>query len=144
MSEKLYRARRNKVISGVCAGLGDYLNIDPVIVRIIFIIFAFIHGLGLLVYVIMWIIVPEEPIENLYPNGDDTSSDDFDNPVNAEFNAETYKKKSNGKTVLGVILILLGLVFLADRFLPYFDFEFFLPVTLIIIGAVLLFNSIKK
>ncbi|GBD90514.1 DNA-binding transcriptional activator PspC [bacterium BMS3Abin04] len=144
MSEKLYRARRNKIISGVCAGLGDYLNVDPVIVRIIFIIFAFIHGLGLLVYIIMWIIVPEEPIENLYPNENDLFSDDFDNPINAEFNAEIDQKKSNSKTVLGIILILLGFVFLADRFLPYFDFDFFLPVTLIIIGAVLLFNSIKK
>ena len=144
MNEKLYRSRRNKVIGGVLAGLGDYLNVDPVIVRIIFIIFAFIHGLGLLVYVIMWIIIPEEPIENLYPNKDDFFSDDFTSSAGAEFNAEAYKKKSNGKTILGAILILLGLVFLADRFLPYFDFEFFLPVTLIIIGAVLLFSSIKK
>ena len=48
------------MIAGVCSGLGDYLNIDPTLVRIGFVIFGFAFGSAILAYLIMWIIVPEE------------------------------------------------------------------------------------
>jgi phage shock protein C len=48
------------MIGGVCAGLGDYFDIDPTIVRILFVVIAFAGGASLLAYLIMWIIVPEE------------------------------------------------------------------------------------
>ncbi len=63
MSEKkLFRSRTNRKIAGVCGGLGDYFNIDPTLVRILFLIFF--GGGGLLLYIICWIAVPEEM--NLY------------------------------------------------------------------------------
>lgn len=58
--KKLFRSRTNRKIAGVCAGLGDYFNIDPTIVRILFLIFLLFGGGGLLLYVICWIAVPEE------------------------------------------------------------------------------------
>ncbi|MBL7971819.1 MAG: PspC domain-containing protein [Prolixibacteraceae bacterium] len=51
---------KNKMIAGVAAGLANYLNIDPTIVRILFVIIAFAGGASLLAYLIMWIIVPME------------------------------------------------------------------------------------
>jgi phage shock protein C len=61
MSEvkKLTRSKE-KMIGGVCAGLANYLNLDPTLVRILFVIIAFAGGASLLAYLIMWIIVPEE------------------------------------------------------------------------------------
>lgn len=61
--KKLYRSRSNRVIAGVCAGLADYFAIDPTIVRLIFVAGALI-GMGsfVLIYIIMFIVVPEEPI----------------------------------------------------------------------------------
>src|SRR5690606_30841933 len=59
--ERLYRSREKKVIGGVAGGLGEYLNIDPVILRVLFVIFAIINGLGILLYILLWIVVPEEP-----------------------------------------------------------------------------------
>lgn len=61
MSEpkRLYRSRRNRVLAGVCGGLGEYFNIDPVIVRLIMI---FILPAFLWVYIILWVLTPEEPI----------------------------------------------------------------------------------
>ncbi len=49
------------MVAGVCAGLGNYFDIDPTIVRILFVVIAFAGGASLLAYLIMWIIVPMEP-----------------------------------------------------------------------------------
>jgi phage shock protein C len=58
--EKRLTRSREKMIAGVCSGLGDYLNIDPTLVRIGFVVFGFAGGAAVLAYLIMWIIVPEE------------------------------------------------------------------------------------
>ena len=59
--KRLYRSRKNRIIAGVCGGIGEYLNIDPVIVRLIWLLLVFAgFGAGLLVYLIAWLIVPEK------------------------------------------------------------------------------------
>jgi len=55
---KLYRDPDNRILGGVCTGLGEYLNIDPVILRVLFVIFAFIGFGGGIVYIALWIILP--------------------------------------------------------------------------------------
>lgn len=60
MEKRLYRNTDNKVISGVCSGLGEYFNLDPTIVRIIFLILFFGFGTGVLIYIILWIVMPEK------------------------------------------------------------------------------------
>jgi len=57
-AKRLYRSKKNKVIGGVCGGLGEYFNIDPTIIRLIWI---FIPGPNLLAYIILWIVMPENP-----------------------------------------------------------------------------------
>ncbi|HNS33380.1 MAG TPA: PspC domain-containing protein [bacterium] len=52
---KFYRKKEGKKIAGVCSGLGEYFNIDPTLIRVVFIISIFLSGLGLLVYLILWI-----------------------------------------------------------------------------------------
>jgi phage shock protein PspC (stress-responsive transcriptional regulator) len=55
--KRLYRSRSNRILTGLCGGIGDYLDVDPVLVRLIWLV---IPGLNLLVYIIGSIIVPEE------------------------------------------------------------------------------------
>ena len=55
--KKLYRDKIDYKIAGICSGLGDYLNIDPVIIRLVFLFGLFLGG-GLLVYIIAWVVVP--------------------------------------------------------------------------------------
>lgn len=57
--KRLFRDRESKVLGGVCSGLGHYFTLDPILLRIVFLILFFGMGLGLLFYIIMWIIVPE-------------------------------------------------------------------------------------
>lgn len=54
---RLYKSRKNKVVGGVCGGLGEYFGIDPIIVRLVF-LGLLISGPGLLVYLLAWIFVP--------------------------------------------------------------------------------------
>jgi phage shock protein C len=63
--KRLYRSRSNKMLAGVCAGLAEYFDIDPTVVRLAFAA-AFFFGFGsaLVLYFIMMLIVPEEPLES--------------------------------------------------------------------------------
>lgn len=61
MAKKLYRSVEDKKIAGVCGGLGDYFDIDPTIIRLIWLAMIFAVGTGVLAYIIAWIIVPEIP-----------------------------------------------------------------------------------
>lgn len=58
---KLYRSKSNRIIAGVCGGIGEYLGIDPTLIRLLWILFSLSIGAGLLAYIIAWIIIPEEP-----------------------------------------------------------------------------------
>lgn len=60
--KRLYRSVNNRVIAGVCGGLGNYLNVDPVLLRVLWAVFFLAGGAGLLAYIIAWIIIPEEPV----------------------------------------------------------------------------------
>lgn len=61
--KKLWRSRRNKKIAGVCGGLGDYFVVDPFWMRLIFVLFFLVGGSALIAYLIMWWLIPLEPIE---------------------------------------------------------------------------------
>jgi phage shock protein C len=62
--KKLYRSRTNRMLAGVAGGLAEYFSIDPLVVRLVFVVAAiFGVSLGFWVYVIMWIAVPEKPLE---------------------------------------------------------------------------------
>ena len=56
--KRLYRNKKEGKIAGICAGLGDYFEVDPVIIRLIFLLALFL-GAGLIVYLIAWVIIPE-------------------------------------------------------------------------------------
>lgn len=60
--KRLYRSRENKVVAGVCGGIAEYFDIDPVIPRIIFLLIALPGGISVLVYFIFWILMPKKPL----------------------------------------------------------------------------------
>lgn len=65
MTEKrLYRSNVSKMIGGVCGGIGEYFNIDPTIVRLIWVFAVLWGGFGILAYIVAWIVIPLNP--NIY------------------------------------------------------------------------------
>jgi phage shock protein C len=62
--KRLFRSRKERILGGVCGGMGNYFNMDPVIMRLIWAVLFFCAGIGFLAYIIAWIIIPEEPLIN--------------------------------------------------------------------------------
>lgn len=60
MEKKLYRSRMNRTLCGVCGGIGEYIHIDPTVVRLLWILFAFFGGSGILAYIIAAIVIPDQ------------------------------------------------------------------------------------
>lgn len=59
--KRLYRSKTDRMLGGVCGGLGKYFNLDPVLMRLLWVLLFFCGGVGFLGYIIAWIIMPEEP-----------------------------------------------------------------------------------
>ena len=148
MRDKLYRSRRVKILGGVAGGLAQYFNIDPIIVRILFVVFTMMHGIGLVLYIILWIVTPEEPFEFAYPlkNEEQKTEEKTFEPASLNFDSVPVevKKSGSGRIIAGSILIVLGLIFFADRFIPDFDFRDILPIAFVLLGGLLIWNSLKK
>ncbi|MDI3530119.1 MAG: phage shock protein [Thermoanaerobacter sp.] len=60
VNKKLTRSKDNRMLGGVCGGLGKYLGIDPTIIRLIWAAFVVFWGAGIVLYILAWIIIPEE------------------------------------------------------------------------------------
>lgn len=143
MEKKLYRDEHHKVISGVCAGLADYLNIDVSIVRVIFIASMALKGFGLLAYIILWIVLPKKNYIFNDPTVDYKVPPD---PMGYYNPTEPVKKKSNFSVIAGAILIVLGSFFLLDELnlIPNIDFDQIWPIIMIGIGLSFIFSGSKK
>jgi len=57
--KKLYRNSNDRKLAGVCSGIGEYFDVDPVLIRLVWVVFAFAAGGGIVAYLIAWIIIPE-------------------------------------------------------------------------------------
>jgi len=60
--KRLYRDKSNEMIAGVCSGIAEYLDVDATIIRLVFVLFAFLGGGGLWIYLVLWVIMPEKPV----------------------------------------------------------------------------------
>lgn len=61
MAKRIYRSAKDRMLGGVCGGIGEYFDVDPTIVRLVAVVFA-LSGAGILAYIIAWIIIPEQPV----------------------------------------------------------------------------------
>ncbi|HQQ21135.1 MAG TPA: PspC domain-containing protein, partial [Bacteroidales bacterium] len=76
--KKLYRSRTDRKLAGICGGLGAHFGMDPVIIRVIFIILTLFGGSGLLLYIIMALVVPDEPGDGYYEKKNDRREEQFE------------------------------------------------------------------
>jgi phage shock protein C len=149
--KRFYRNTSDKKIAGVASGLADYFDIDPLLVRLIFVILAFAGGGGVLIYFILWIVTPERPfelnqtqnystMENQQPSYGDQKPPEQPQPQKSGH----PEQKNRGNLIGGLVLITLGILFLADEFIPNINFGDLWPIILIVIGAGLLINSFGR
>ena len=143
---RLYRSHKNSVIGGVCGGLGDYLNTDPLVFRILFAVAFLVGGSGFLVYVILWIVIPQEeiPVINASKNNDMENETKTDDIKTDSMEEQKKPQKNDGNLWGGLILITLGAIFLIDRFVPRIDFGDLWPLILIVVGVILISKNYQK
>ncbi len=145
----LYRSRRNRVIAGVCAGLADYFNIDISLMRVLFFVAMLCGSFGFWMYVILWIVVPEENIigpgtNDQYRSQNTNYGETIDITPNEEGEPNNEKKSVSGAMIASLILIFIGLVALIDNFTSLAWVWKLWPVPLIMIGVIILMNSLKN
>ena len=140
-NKRLERSRTNRVIAGVCGGLADYFKIDIALMRVLFVVATICGSFGFWMYVILWIVVPEENILGPGSSNQQSYGDTIDITPNDE---KDDKKSVNGAMIASLILIFIGLVALIDNFTPLAWIWKLWPVPIIIIGVILLINSLKN
>lgn len=159
MEKRLYRDETNKILAGVSSGLAEYFEMDVTWVRIIF-VFAAVFGFsGVIIYIILWIVIPPKPFN---PTGFSSYSTDYKvyedktSPyVGAGDQADTPRppyldkkqNSSNTRMIGGLILVFFGAYFLLEEFdvFPYwFNLHKMWPVIFIVLGILIISKTEKK
>ena len=129
--KRLYRSRANHILGGVCGGLGDYFRLDPVLIRLIWLILILFGGIGLILYIIAWVIIPleeEEPAKKPLPEPQGVGK---------------------GRFWWGLVLVAMGAVLWGSQFrfiywpiIPgvHLQSRDFVPIALVLVGIYILYT----
>ena len=150
MEKRLYRSKTDAILGGVCSGLAKYLQIDPTLIRLIFVLITLAGGAGVLIYIVMWIIVPEEgTIQTNAPevlSGEglrDRFGDMRDDLVDA-----VRQPNPAGVRILGVALVIYGaFLIIQNLHLPWLNWlsaDIVWAGLLILGGAALIWRYTRK
>jgi phage shock protein C len=137
MEKKLYRSSSDKVLAGVCGGIGEYFAVDSVIIRLLWVVFTLMGGAGLIAYIIAAIIVPADP--SGYSAGDSYAR--TEDPGSGARRSGGNSSR-NTSLVLGAALVLFGGFLVMKDFIPWMHRDLFLAA--IMIGLGVFFLARKK
>ncbi|HEX2141541.1 MAG TPA: PspC domain-containing protein [Candidatus Limnocylindria bacterium] len=157
MNRRLYRSRTDSVIGGVAGGVAEYLDVDPSIVRIVWAILAIVTGgIFFVLYIVMWIVVPEGPAQYAGPMPPPAAEGDSAEMPAGEPAASgqpawtapqeppPHRGSSVAPMVFGLLLIGLGAWFLLDEYVPWLDSDLLWPIGLVALGVLLLVVSMRR
>jgi phage shock protein C len=122
---RVRRSRQDRVFGGVCGGLGRYLRVDPVLLRIAAVALALSGGMGVLAYVIAWVVIPEEsgeePVRSVSPD-----------------------HRHGMAVAIGAALVGLGALLFAREWIPWISAGFFWPAVVIAVGVVVIASAHRR
>ena len=148
MAKRLYRNGSEKVLGGVCAGLGDFLGIDPVFVRIFFILWTVLGELSVLIYIIMWIVIPLRTAPDADEKFDINDIGGRFHQMGREIHEISRQPSSQLVTFTGVGLIAWGVYYLVRRAVPLLDIwnysQYLWPAMLIVAGAFVIYRASRS
>ncbi len=148
MSTRITKSKTDRVIDGVCGGLAEYFGIDSLLVRLAFVALIFISGLGVILYIVLVIIMPKaekqdlSPKETIRENVQEISErvKEAGEDLGEAFSKKNEEKHSNRAVWFGILLILIGIIFLLRNLnlIRWIDNDLLWPMIIIFIGAYLL------
>lgn len=124
VAPRLRRSTDDKVIAGVCGGLGRYFGVDPVFFRLAFVVLAIGGGSGVLLYIVAWLIIPEEKADEEVASGQATLG-------------------SQGPVIAGIALMAIGFMLLVDNLVPWFD-RIMWPAMIVAAGLALIYTGGRR
>ncbi|MEO8745834.1 MAG: PspC domain-containing protein [Candidatus Dormiibacterota bacterium] len=170
-TEPRFHRSSDRIIGGVCSGLAEGFHVDPLWVRLAFVALAFVQGVGVVLYFVLWVIMPEDAkVESSSRSGMDSFSADLRRlwselvgmfggsrpatkgpmaPADSTAAPESQEAPAvrtglqNPPVVLGLILVVIGLLFLANN-LGFFNWDVFWPAVLIALGVLLLIRNLQR
>ncbi len=146
--KRLARSRTDYMIGGVSGGLGKYFNIAPTIVRLVFVLLAVSGGSGVLLYFILWIVMPRE---DLLESQGPLSGDEFGRrarQMGDEMRQVASQPNPRTAQFLGIALVVVGLIYLVQAlhipWLDWFNSQIAWPLVLVLAGGLLLVRAFRK
>lgn len=152
MRERLYRSRDDRMLFGVAGGMAEWMDLDPAIVRLVWALLILAGGVGLLLYIVAAIVIPEAPYMAA-PAGDGgagagtagtTPAADQSRWEARQARRAARRGSGNPGMIFGLILVVLGTWFLLDRYIPSLDLSWFMPGALIVVGLVLVVGALGR
>ena len=147
--KRLQRTNEDRMIGGVCGGLGKYLKIDPVFIRLLFLLITLAGGSGVLIYFILWIVMPrEDKLETQQSNLDGPELSRRANLMGEEIGQVASQPNSRTIQFIGIGLVVAGLYYILQNlnipWLNWMNSNLIWPVLLIVGGAFLLLRALKR
>lgn len=121
---RLRRSRTDEVVAGVCGGLGTHFGVDPIWFRLAFVVLAVGGGSGVLIYLLAWVLIPQQRADEVLATRESGS-------------------RADGAVVVGVALVGIGLMLLFNTVIPWFD-RIMWPMVVIVAGAGLLYSGRRR
>ncbi len=153
-TKKLYRQDEGKVIAGVASGIAQYFSVDPIVVRVLFVLLTFFQGAGILLYIILAVLVPkhsEKAIlsqEVLKEKAEKAEEITHKATEKAKYISQKIKEKnwlSDSRRILGVICVLGGVgIILNKYFFEWFKWDMLWTAALVVVGFYLVITDSKE
>lgn len=134
--KRLYRSKKDRMIAGVCGGLAEYFEVDPVLVRVLFALAGFMGGIGVILYILLAVVTPEEGT-TAQSMRDSVSGENGSGPaVIEEPPLQLPTEVKDKRWLFGVAVVLLGVIMLVNNLAPvnWIGQQFFWPVVVIVFG----------
>lgn len=144
MRERLYRSRSDRMLFGVAGGMAKSLDLDPSVVRLVWALLVLAGGVGLLLYIVAAIVIPEEPLGGAAgaASGDSAGAA---GPGTSSSGSQprASRPRGNAPVIIGLALVAVGVWLLVRRFLPTIDSDLIWPALLVLVGIVLVVGSLR-
>lgn len=151
MDGRLTRSRSDVVVAGVCGGLGQYLRIDPVLVRLFFVLLALGSGVGVLLYIVLWVVIPRQgageaaTAETMRAGAEEIAG--RARAAGEELRENLQQPNPNAGVAVGIGLIVLGALFLLKSldlaWMRWLSFDMLWPLLLVAAGLALIWRQLK-
>lgn len=141
-NKKLYRSCQSRVLGGVCGGIGEYFDVDPVLIRLLFVISIIAGGVGVLVYLISWLVIPNDPKCEHEDVKDEIKG--AAEEVAKTIKSEVKNKQHDNRYIIGLIILVAGILLLLRNITGLHFWDNFWPMLIIILGLFILFEGTRR